>query len=189
MKRVVIILLSVLLAIAALYFGLRTTCQIRGQRGRAKWAATALPRLAGLSSTSEVVRTELAQLRAPTPNLDFGWTHDDVILMTNGEYLIYAWWHGNNNGWVDHLFLAHGSDGKWYFSTYHFCNHMAMISGGDAPGSIAEFISRYAVREFDGKSDVCLKRTWVYPKNQFYQGKPINAVEPTRAPEGARGSP
>jgi hypothetical protein len=37
---------------------------------------------------------------------------------------------------------------------------MAGVLGDDPPGSIAEFTSRYAVREFDGKSDVCLKHTW-----------------------------
>ena len=172
MKRFVIISLSVVLAIAALYVGWMATVKWRWERGRTKWAAAALPKLAELSCTSEVVRTELAQLKSPTPNLDFGWAHDDIILMTNGEYLIYAWWHGFNSGLVDHLFLAHGSDGKWYYSTYHFCNHMAMIRGDDAPGSIAEFIGRYAVREFDGRPEECLKRTWMYPKNKFYQKKP-----------------
>ena len=42
--------------------------------------------------------------------------------MTNGEYIVYAYRHGANNGFVDHLFLGHGSDGRWLYSTYHFCN-------------------------------------------------------------------
>jgi hypothetical protein len=176
--------LSVVLGIAAIYFGWMGTVKWRFERGRAKWAAAALPRLAGLSSTSEVVRTEIAQLKAPTPNLDYGWAHDEVILMTNGEYIVYAWRHGFNSGFVDHLFLGHGSDGKWYYSTYHFCNHMAGILGDDPAGSIAEFTARYWVREFDGKPEHCLKRTW------HYERKPNNnAVEPTRALSGASGSP
>jgi len=73
--------------------------------------------------------------------------------------VVYASRHGFNNGFVDHLFLAHGSDGRWYYSTYHFCNSMA-AAAPDPPGSIQEFVSQYAVREFDGKSDVCLQHTW-----------------------------
>ena len=73
--------------------------------------------------------------------------------------LVYASRHGFNNGVVDHLFLAHGSDGRWYYSTYHFCNRVAGVISDDPPGSIAEFLSRYAAREFDGKSDVCLQHT------------------------------
>jgi len=80
--------------------------------------------------------------------------------MTNDEYMVYAWRHGFNNGLVDHLFLAHGSDGRWYYSSFHFCGNMAGVMADDPPGSIKEFALRYEVREFDGKSDVCLQRTW-----------------------------
>ena len=86
--------------------------------------------------------------------------HDQVLLMTNGEFVIYASRHGANNGFVDHLFLGHCSDGRWLYSTFHFCNSMAMIRGEDPPGSIAEFAKRYSAREFDGKSDKCLQHTW-----------------------------
>jgi hypothetical protein len=79
--------------------------------------------------------------------------------MTNGEYIIYAFWHGANSGFVDHLFLGHCSDGRWLYSTYHFCTHMAGADA-DPPGSINEFETTYWAREFDGKSDVCLKHTW-----------------------------
>jgi len=79
--------------------------------------------------------------------------------MTNGEYIIYAFWHGANSGFVDHLFLGHCSDGRWLYSTYHFCNHMAGADA-DPPGSINEFAATYSAREFDGKSDMCLKHTW-----------------------------
>ena len=37
---------------------------------------------------------------------------------------------------------------------------MVGIMAEDVPGSIAEFTNRYALREFDGKSDVCLEKTW-----------------------------
>ena len=79
--------------------------------------------------------------------------------MTNGEYIIYASRHGRNSGF-DHLFLGHGSDGRWLYSSYHFCNSMTMLNSDDDPGSITEFVKRYSAREFDGKSDECLQRTW-----------------------------
>ena len=79
--------------------------------------------------------------------------------MTNGEFLVFAFRHGFNDEFVDHLFLAHGSDGRWYYSTYHFCNQMAAVITDEPPGSIAEFTRRYSVREFDGKSDICLQPT------------------------------
>jgi hypothetical protein len=156
----IIVLASVPLLIVALLVGGRATVKYRMRRARENWKTTNLLQLSAMPVTNEQTRAELEQIRHPTPNLNFGWAHEHVILMTNGEYLVYAWWHGANSGFVDHLFLAHGTDGKWYYSTYHFCNQMAGILGDDPAGSISEFAKRYAVREFDGKSDECLKHTW-----------------------------
>lgn len=158
--KIVIILLCGLLLVALLFVGWTTIVRYRFKHTRANWKTTTLRQLAEMSVTNQVILTELDQIRHPTPNLDFGWAHDHVILMTNGEYLVYAFWHGFNSGPIDHLFLAHGTDGKWYYSTYHFCNRLALL-GIDPPAvSIAEFAKRYSVVEFDGKSDECLKRTW-----------------------------
>jgi hypothetical protein len=113
------------------------------------------------SLPSSPANPQLDQLKAgPTPNVDFGWAHDHVLLMTNGEYIIYASRHGANSGFIDHLFLGRGSDGRWLYSTYHFCNSMCGIRGEDLPGSITEFATRFFAREFDGKSDECLQHTW-----------------------------
>jgi hypothetical protein len=160
MSRKILVWASVPLLIVAVVAGWGATVHFRSERARESWKSATLRELAGTSITNEQIRIELEQIKNPTPNLNFGWAHDHVILMTNGEYLVYAFWHGFNNGSVDHLFLAHGTDGKWYYSTYHFCSHMAGIVGDDPAGSIGEFASRYSAREFDGISDVCLKHTW-----------------------------
>ena len=132
----------------------------RYERARAVWKTAALQRLAGVTVTNEDIRRELKELKASPRDGDFQrWTADQVVLMTNGEYIIYAFWHGANSGFVDHLFLGHCSDGRWLYSTYHFCNRMAGADA-DPPGSINEFVTTYAAREFDVKSDVCLKHTW-----------------------------
>ena len=131
---------------------------------RAQWKGPALERLVALSATNEAIHRELDELKAgPTADIHRGWTGDSVLLMTNGEYIIYAFRHGANSGFVDHLFLGHSSDGRWLYSTYHFCNHMAGADA-DPPGSINEFATTYSAHEFDGKSDECLKHTWPLKK-------------------------
>lgn len=159
-NRKLVIGLAIPVVFAAFMFGGAMVVKYRYEQERTKWKDAALARLASTSMTNAEVLTELDQIRHPTPNLDCRWANEHVILMTNGEHLVYASRHGFNNGFVDHLFLAHGSDGRWYYSTYHFCNSMVGVIGDDPPGSIAEFVSRYAVREFDGKSDACLQHTW-----------------------------
>ena len=159
--RVVGILFATLVVIIASLAGVWWLAKQKAAGERAAWKGPTLERLAGLSITNEVIRRELDELKAgPKPNIDFGWAHDQVLLMTNGDYIVFASRHGTNNGFIDHLFLGHASDGRWLYSTYHFCNMMATVRSDDPPGSIAEFERRYSVREFDGKSDVCLQHTW-----------------------------
>jgi hypothetical protein len=151
---------AVLLIFALLIVGWIVTTRFRNERARKTWKDETLQMLAGMSFTNEQIQTELDQIKNPTPTLDFGWAHDHVISMTNGDCLIYAFRHGFNNGSLDHLFLSRGTDAKWYYSTYHFCNHMAGLLADEPAGSIREFAERYALQEFDGKSDECLKHTW-----------------------------
>ena len=130
------------------------------ERARVQWKAATLPHLAGLSIGNEDISGELETLKSGINEDRREWVSDHVLLMTNGDYLIYAFRHGFNNGFVNHLFLAHGSNRRWLYSTYHFCNQMAGARFDEPPGSIAEFAKRYSAREFDGESDECLKRTW-----------------------------
>ena len=160
-SRKLIIWISIPVVLVGLVFGWWSGTRYKYERARVAWKTTTLERLAGLSLTNEDMSRELEALKAARGAGEHQeWAGDRVLLMTNDEYLVYAFRHGFNSGFVDHLFLAHGSDGRWYYSTYHFCNRMAGARFEDPPGSIAEFASRYAAREFDGKSDVCLQHTW-----------------------------
>ncbi len=159
-SRKVIIWLSIPAFIVVLVVGYGAVMKLKFEHARKVWKDEALVQIAKTSLTDKEVLTEIDQMKHPTSELNFGWTHEHVLLMTNGEFLVYAFRHGFNSGFVDHLFLAHGSDGHWYYSTYHFCNRMAAVVADEPPGSIAEFARRYSVREFDGKSDVCLQHTW-----------------------------
>jgi hypothetical protein len=159
-NRKLILWLTIPIFIVVLIVVCRTTVKYRYERARKVWKDDALEQIAKISMTNKEVLTEIDQIKHPTRNLDFHWAHEHVLLMTNGEFLVYAFRHGFNNGFVDHLFLAHGSNGRWYYSTYHFCSGMVGIGSDDPPGSIAEFSSRYSAREFDGRSEVCLQHTW-----------------------------
>lgn len=86
--------------------------------------------------------------------------------MTNGKWIAYASICRKSDFWIKDIFIGRGSDEKWYYSTYHFCNGMfAMMMDYDMPQrpqpeSIAAFAQRHALREFDGESNECLKKTW-----------------------------
>ena len=135
--------------------------EYRQETERAEWKTTTLAQLSSKGQTDPFVRSELVTLKADPTNDRLGsWAGDHVILMTNGEFLTYAFWHGQNAGYVDHLFLARASNGRWYYSTFHFCNLLAGIRADNPPSSIDDFVKKYSLREFDGKSDICLTHTW-----------------------------
>ncbi len=164
-SRKIVIALSITFIIVGALFGVQWAVQLKYERARADWKITTLPRLAGLTLANVGMSRELESLKYHSGAGEHReWVGDPVLLMTNGEWLVYAFRHGYNNGFVNHLFLAHGSDDRWYYSTYHFCNCMAGVIGDEPPGSIAEFAQRYSAREFDGKSDECLKKTWPLKK-------------------------
>jgi hypothetical protein len=120
--------------------------------------------LAALSDREIALEISALKAHVGEPNYPW-WVGENLVLMTNGEYLIYAFRHGNNMGWPPHLFLARGSDGRWFYSSFHFCNGLIAACAPPPPGSIDEFAKRYGAYEFDGKSDECLKTT-PYPKEK-----------------------
>jgi hypothetical protein len=152
--------LTTTLVIICLACGAWWLARHKSERKRVQWKGPALERLASLSTTNEQIRQELDALKATnTNNTEVGWVHEHVLCMTNGEHIIYEYRHGANIYFPPHLFLGRCSDGRWLYSSYHFCNSMNMVRFDEPPGSIAEFAKRYSAREFDGKSDECLKMT------------------------------
>jgi hypothetical protein len=129
------------------------------ERDRTRWKDAALVRLQTLSTTNELIRSEVEELRTPSKTNELEWVHDHVLMMTNGQFIVYEYRHGRNGYFPPHLFLGRTSDGQWLYSSYHFCNGVGMVRW-DSPGSVAEFCKKYFVRTFDGKSDECLKLTW-----------------------------
>lgn len=86
------------------------------------------------------------------------WISEDLIVMTNGQWIAYRNVCQKEGERIPDLFLGRGSDGRWYYSTYHFCVRMLNLKDVmGQPKSLTEFRQTYYLREFDGHSDECLK--------------------------------
>jgi hypothetical protein len=88
------------------------------------------------------------------------WLSDRIIVTRRGEWLAYANVCRKESAHIHDLFLARGSDGRWYYSTYHFCIGMIVLRVEEQPEDLAGFAKTYFVRTFDGQSDDCLQKTW-----------------------------
>jgi hypothetical protein len=80
--------------------------------------------------------------------------------MTNGEWMAYRNVCAKEEDRIADLVIGRGSDGKWYYSTFHFCIGMLNLRTMEQPESLPRFQTEYFLQEFDGHSDECLKKTW-----------------------------
>ena len=147
---------SILLAVGFIFVGLLLLLLIGFGwmwTERSIWKSGALSRLTTVEQSDPMVQAELQSMKDPTSESGpWSWAGRYVVRMTNGEYLIYQYWH--RRGMVADLFLARGSNGRWYSGDYHFCNDMAVARFNPQPLSIAEFASKYALSEFEGPAAV-----------------------------------
>lgn len=127
------------------------------------WKNRAVAEISRQAKDPAWLATELASMRSATnsPIESDAWLSRNLIVMTNGDWVAYRNICRKQNFWIRDLFIGRGSDGHWYYSTYHFCINMFVLSGMSKgqPASIAEFTKSYDVRQFDGQSNECLKST------------------------------
>ena len=137
-------------------------------RPRRAWKNAAIADIAQRVKDTNGIIAEvqgLAENMNRDTNRSSAWHSDRLMLFRNGEWLSYANKCSKEDRRIRDIFIARGSNGKWYFSTYHFCVRMISLQIEHQPESIAEFAERFAGQEFNGRSDVCLSRTWPPKRN------------------------
>lgn len=156
--------------------------QIMQWHTRHQWKEEAISKIAHLSSDKTWISNEVSFIKGADAGpgqlmLAKGWLSNNMVLMRNGEWLVYQSHCAKAPPHhMSDLCIAKGSDGKWYYTTCHFCIGMialiglqessAGVDGQDArPINLASFIKRHQFNELDGKFDECLKKTKSFPDN------------------------
>ena len=106
---------------------------------------------------------EFARLKPQSTNDvsdEVSWLSEHIIVTRKGEWLAYANSCQKQDGRIPDIFVARGSDGRWYYSTYHFCVGMVVLRMDEQPEDLATFAKAYFLQTFDGQSDDCLQKTW-----------------------------
>jgi hypothetical protein len=131
---------------------------------RHAWKERAIAEIARRTADPRWATNEAELLRKQSAVVPWGegagWVSDHLLQMSNGEWIAYANVCSKENWLIDDLFIGKGSDGRWYYSTYHFCIGMVSLSGDDQSESLTNFAHYYFLVPFDGHSDVCLRKTW-----------------------------
>jgi hypothetical protein len=169
MKRNKMLLVAAGLAlVVALGFMLAMSSPRLHSKARKQWKNEAIQDIAKRVSDDDWVKSELLRIRekmAQAGENSDAWYSGHMVVATNGEWLVFSSKCSKEDRRIHDIFIGRGSDGKWYFSTFHFCVRMLSLQMEDQPADLATFVSTYFLREFDGQSDECLKMTWP-PKKQ-----------------------
>jgi hypothetical protein len=106
------------------------------------------------------INSDLSRTSAPVRPADGEWMDAKGIFNEDGSWLAYRSRCHKQDPKVYDLFIAKASDGRWYYSTYHFCIDAIVLDMNGRPSSLEDFRKDYSLVEFDGRSDEALKPTW-----------------------------
>lgn len=162
MKRLLTIaaVLLVLWVIAAVVVATRFAPSAGARKA---WKEKSIAEISSRISDSAWVSNELARVRARgtnDPGDSDGWLSERLIVMRNGDWLAYANICQKENRRIEDMFVARGSDGRWYYSTFHFCKGMIVLRMEEQAEDLPAFARADYLRSFDGHSDQCLQKTW-----------------------------
>lgn len=168
------------------FFGLLTLTTIAGclalsiwwkshqkHQARLAWKESAIPEITRYADDPAWVKRDIAMLANESAKegntiLAEPWLSDRMMLMKSGEWLVYrSHCHKEEPHDVEDICIAKGSNGRWYYSTCHFCVGMIalLMLQHEPPPDLESFLKRYQFREFDGHSNECLKTTKTFPDN------------------------
>lgn len=156
---------SLLAVVGAVVLAVRTTASASARRA---WKESAIAGISMQIADPRWPSNEVARLSHLSTNdsLDSDrWLSDRLILMRNAEWLTYRSVCQKQQSRIADLFVARGSDGRWYYSTYHFCIGMLELKMEDQSEDLPTFVKSYYLRPFDGHSDECLQKTWPPNRN------------------------
>ncbi len=134
-------------------------------KARKQWKDRAIVRIAQRVNDPSWIDQEAARLArdARKRALEGGWVGEEMVVMRNGDWIVCQSVSSKeeSEGISKDLFIGRGADGKWYYSTFHFCvNKCALSMMEPQPATLAQFVRAYWLEPFDGKSDDCLNETW-----------------------------
>jgi hypothetical protein len=163
-KRRLIFLVALVLVAAGVWLALRprNTLDPLYAAPRIQWKDHAITLIQQRFADPAWIATQTARLHARTATRPFAnWIGDEILLMKNGDWIICQNICHKQDPQIQDLFIGRGSDGRWYYSTFHFCVNMNVLLGeGTQPASLLQFADGYSLRPYDTRSNDCLQSTW-----------------------------
>ena len=129
----------------------------------AQWLERGVGEVRALAAHTNWMGDAIAAMRAhPDRHDDLGryFMSPDLILMSNGEWIIYRAATHKQGARFPELFVGLASDQHWYYSTYHFCRQMIVLGADGQPDDLRYFVTNYCLRPYSGQPYHGLRKTW-----------------------------
>lgn len=154
-RRLIIIAVPiVVLAIGSILMFTLSTGNKWTSSARRQWKDQAIVKV------QDILQTATSPATRPIAAPVGGWDDGNVLHMKNGDWIACQSICNKQDARIADLFIGRGSDGLWYFSTFHFCVGRTVLQMGSQPDSLAQFVDAYWLRSFDGQSNMALQPTW-----------------------------
>lgn len=155
MRKIAVILLIIISLCAGVFFYLMKRADVHHSQERREWKDAAI-----MAIQNDLKATDYLNKRFGDHSENAEWLTADTILCSDGSWLAYRGQCHKEDPKVHDIFIAKASNGKWYYSDFHFCKEMMVLASGNQPESLDEFKHQYFLASFDGKSDDALEPTW-----------------------------
>lgn len=160
-RKTPVIVVSVILALAGLLLFLWLLRDPLYSSARRAWKNEAIARINDrLADQQGIDKAVATHARGPASRPSSGWGRDPVIVMRNGDWIVSESICSKQDRRIRDIFIGRGSDGRWYYSTFHFCINRVVLDMETQSDTLAQFVQAYWLSEFDGQSDECLRATW-----------------------------
>jgi hypothetical protein len=162
-KIIVILVLTIGAGTALIVYALKKA-DVHHYPERREWKNGAIQAIRGdLKEPDHLVKRfgEIPEPRSYFDTSEAKWLTKDTIVCADGAWLAYRAQCHKQDPKVHDIFIAKASDGKWYYSDYHFCIDVYVLASNGQPESLDRFKEDYSLAEFDGQSDEALNPTWI----------------------------
>ncbi len=160
MKIAKLILWILFCIIVVVAMGWRIITHILNQQ-HSQWLERSVAEIRALSSETNWIVGAIESMHA-TPEDELGrhFISPDLVVMTNGEWIIYRSATHKQGTEFSELFVGRASDEQWYYTTYHFCRQMMVLGADGQPPSLAHFVTSYYLVPYTEQPYEKLTKTW-----------------------------
>ena len=171
-KSKIVLGLAVIVGVVCLLVIFVANIHTGDPRTMEEYKKDAISEIKQLSENEEWIQEQMKTLKENQDDPQGLWFSNRFLPFKNGEWMICM--HRGSKGdsrtnrmlrgedYYD-IFIGYGSDGKWYYSTYHFCVEMLVLRMFGQPESLKQFAQKeedYYVHEFNGHPSSCTEKTW-----------------------------